>query len=524
MSDVTATPASHTSTAHAVRHHLAWVVLYLLLGALGGWLYSASTPATFTSTARVLVNPSSGNPFVPTPSSVRQDEMTSLETEAQVLRSAEVLEQVVATNPGWTVGQLQRNLSVQVPPNTQILEITYSSNDRAEAQAVAQAVADGFLANRVQRYEEVNGARIARVQDRTAEVAEQLEQETALAQEGSDAEKLFHLEMVETLRNELVSLRAQRTALDNSESPAGAVIAPASAAASTAGLTSMVVPVGGALVGLALGCLVAVVLERLRGRIGSEHDVELRGVPVLATVPARDLGAKLRRTPQLEDADVTVRRLRATILDLDPRPDVISVVPTGSGVGDAAATETIALSFAKAGHSVVLVRADLDPTGPELGIEERDGLSQMLMYERMNALELLQPTVEPLLSVLPGGGHAAQGRELLVADRFRAVLNPLVDAGHLVVVQAAGIDSPEGEAATGASDLSIVVVTRGSTPNQSVDRVAKLLRRTGAAIAAVVVDRHSFGQRPVREVDGGQKLATASGKKLKRQPASRGRR
>ena len=44
-------------------------------------------PTTYTSTARVLVNPSVGNPFVPTPASVRQDELTSLETEAQVVRS-----------------------------------------------------------------------------------------------------------------------------------------------------------------------------------------------------------------------------------------------------------------------------------------------------------------------------------------------------------------------------------------------------------------------------------------------------
>ena len=72
---------------------------------------------------------------------------------------------------------------------------------------------------------------------------------------------------------------------------------------------------------------------------------------------------------------------------------------------------------------MVLVRSDLDPATGGTGIEERDGLAQVLMYERLNVLELLQPTVEPLLSVLPDGGFTAQSRELLVADRFRTALD-----------------------------------------------------------------------------------------------------
>jgi succinoglycan biosynthesis transport protein ExoP len=523
MPEVTAAPASHTSTTHAVRHHLGWVLVCLLLGATIGWFSYTSAPSSFTSTARVLVNPSSGNPFVPSPSSVRQDEPTSLETEAQVLRSTEVLAQVVQAHPQWTIGRLQRNLSVLVPPNTQILEISYTAGDRAEAQAVTQAVADAFLANRAQRHDDVTGARIARIEDRTAEVVAQLGVESELAQKGSDAEKLFHLEMVQTLRNELVSLRAQRTALDHSEAPAGTVIAPASAGASATGPIAIALPVGLALAGLALGCLVAVVLERLRGRVRSDHDVEVLGVPVVAAVPAGGLLARLRRTPDPEATDTTVRRLRATILDLDPRPDVIAVAPVGADVGDAAATETVALSFAKAGHSVVLVRADLDPTGPGLGLEEHDGLSQMLMYERMNALELLQPTVEPLLSVLPGGGSTAQARELLVADRLRAVLAPLTEAGHLVVVQAAGTDSPEGEAATGASDLSIVVVTQGRTSTRAVERVATLRRRAHTPVAALVVDRTSFLRRQVHETHDDRRTDTTSGSTLGREKVTRDR-
>ena len=82
------------STARAVRHHLVVVAILLALGAFAGWTFSGSTAASYTSTTRVLINPSVGNPFSPAPASVRQDQETSLETEAQVVRSAEVLDVV----------------------------------------------------------------------------------------------------------------------------------------------------------------------------------------------------------------------------------------------------------------------------------------------------------------------------------------------------------------------------------------------------------------------------------------------
>ena len=78
-------------------------------------------------------------------------------------------------------------------------------------------------------------------------------------------------------------------------------------------------------------------------------------------------------------------------------------------------------------------------------------------------LDLLQPSVEPLLCLLRDGGFTAQSRELLVADRLRAVLSPLIEAGHLVVIQSPGIDTAEGEAFLGAADLGLVVVTMGRT-------------------------------------------------------------
>ena len=96
-------------------------------------------------------------------------------------------------------------------------------------------------------------------------------------------------------------------------------------------------------------------------------------------------------------------------------------------------------------------------------------------------LDLLQPSVEPLLCLLTDGGFTDQSRELLVADRVRAVLSPLIESGHLVVIQSPGIDSAEGEAFVGAADLGVVVVTWVAPVPRAVEQVATLMRTKGAA-------------------------------------------
>lgn len=491
------TPAAHghVSMARAVRHHLAPVIVCVLLGALGGWLYAASAPASYTSVARVLVNPSVGNPYAPVPSSVRQEEATSLETEAQVVRSVEVLDLVARSLPDVTTDALERGVQVVVPPNTQVLEISYTAGDPAVAQETADAVAAAYLQNRRQRFDQVNEARIARVASRTDEVVAELREATAAATSGSASDRTFQAELAGALRSELVSLRAQRTALENTETPPGAVIRPATEPAAPGGLTALVLPVGGALVGLAVGCLLALLLERTTGRVRSASDMDRAGIRIAAAVPRPPWYARLTARRRNGDAfDTTIRRLRALLLELEPRPSVVTVTPAGAGGSCADVSEAVAETFARAGHRVVLVQTDRQQTRGGLGIGEH-GLADALLHERLNAVNLLQPSVDPLLGLLPAGMSIDQSRELFVVDRLRAVLAPLVEAGNLVVLQAPGIETVEGEALVGASDLGLVVVTLGATRTREVDLAADRARTRGPALAALVVGPHDADRR-----------------------------
>jgi cellulose biosynthesis protein BcsQ len=154
----------------------------------------------------------------------------------------------------------------------------------------------------------------------------------------------------------------------------------------------------------------------------------------------------------------------------------------------------VAESFAKAGHRVVLVRTDASTTKDSLGVDDR-GLAQALLYERINVHDFLQPTVEPLLCLLSDGGLTAESRELLVADRVRAVLAPLIESGHLVVIQSPGIDSAEGEAFLGAADLGLVVVTMGRSRARAVEQVATLMHSKRQPLTALVLGRRGASHR-----------------------------
>lgn len=486
--------AFRPSILTSVRRHLVVVTAFLLVGLGTAWLLVAAMPATYTSTAQVLLNPTVGNPFAPVPTAVRQDEVTSLETEAQVVRSAEVLSEVAAGFEGLTRTDIEDGLEVTLPPNTQILEVSYSAENSAVAREVTSAVARGYLANRERRASEVNEERVARVEAQTTTVVEELRAATVAAQQGTSAQRLFQSELAAARRNELVSLRAQRSYLESSEAPAGSVISPASVATTTNQLTAPSILAGGALAGLLLGCLVAVARERSGGQVRSAAEVEAIGLPVLAGVADTGWRARASRTASAAGFDATIRRLRAEILERQDPTEVIAVAPVGPRRTGVAVSEALAESFARAGHRVVLVGTD-EPATPS-GLEATGpGLGEALAHERLNVLDMLQPSVEPLLCLLPWGSPS-QSRELLAVDRLRTVLAPLLKDGHLVVLQSPAIDTVEGEAVAGAADLGVVVVTASATRARDVERVAaRAARMERPALAAVVVDARSSNQR-----------------------------
>ena len=132
-----------------------------------------------------------------------------------------------------------------------------------------------YLDNRAERFDEVNDERIDRVATRTRTVVD-------------GAARRDRGRRGRHRRSSVRSSPSSRTRCATSWSasahsgprsrtarhPPGAVISPASTPADAPQVTAVLFPVGGALVGLAIGCLVAVLLERATGVVRSAAEVE----------------------------------------------------------------------------------------------------------------------------------------------------------------------------------------------------------------------------------------------------------
>src|SRR5690349_4572858 len=124
-----------------------WLVLALVaLGVLGAAQFTRMEPKVYESSASVLVQPIGVDTNVV---GGRTKGDINLDTEAQLVHST-----AVATDAGTLLRstqrpqQLARRVSVEVPPNTSVLVITYSGPSPQAAQSGAHAFAEAYLANR----------------------------------------------------------------------------------------------------------------------------------------------------------------------------------------------------------------------------------------------------------------------------------------------------------------------------------------------------------------------------------------
>jgi capsular polysaccharide biosynthesis protein len=485
MHQVSHPVAPATRASSALRPYLALILALLVLGAAAGSLYSSSRPAVYSSTSSVLIDPLAGNPYAP---SERNDQLASLETEAQLVRSDAVLGRVAPEVAGdLTLRELADRLTVVVPTNTQIVAISYSAADPELARATAQAVATAYLDNRQQRSEDLSTSQIARVQTQTESVIASLRAATSAAQTGNAAKRAFQRELADALNSELVSLRAQRTTFENATTRPGQIIVPASLPGQGSIVRQLAYPAAGAVAGLLLGIVAGLLLERRRGLVRSPSDAEAVGLPVLTTFPKKTDGLRLRDgVPRpFEEA---IRRVLTAVLDATSGGGTVTVgCAARSGTEPGVAAE-LALALARSGRRVVLVHTD--PRGDDDSFDAaRAGFSDVLTGTGGDMSTLLVPGPVERVRVLPAGPQTEESRGRFDSDRIRSVLTPLAQTCDVLVFRAGTLADTRGEALLRVSDLTVVVVTPGVSDKTELTQVAQRSRELGRHVVAVVVPK-----------------------------------
>ncbi|HYP24244.1 MAG TPA: hypothetical protein VEV43_11780 [Actinomycetota bacterium] len=253
----------------------------------------------------------------------------------------------------------------------------------------------------------------------------------------------------------------------------------------------------GQLVGLLLGCAIAVAIGVLRPRIsGRDRTEEQLGYPVLAVVP-RVRNRRIEKDPLVVQrasgwGAEGVRMLRTELQLVEERGAELKVVVVASPEprdGKSTVSSNLAASYALSGRNAVLVHADLradrrhrDPGGPGLADYVAGELAEVPVHRS------------------PGGFaevHAGSARYQggVVQERLVDAIRTLRAEYDVVVV-----DTPPLLAFADAlllaaeADAVVVVVRDGKTLEDKAGEALEVLVRHDAAVAGLVLNDARVGR------------------------------
>jgi len=170
---------------------------------------------------------------------------------------------------------------------------------------------------------------------------------------------------------------------------------------------------------------------------------------------------------------------------------VTSSIP---GEGKTTTSSNLAVAFAQAGRTVILLDADLRKPGIHklFDLPNASGLSSLLRSDDVAIDDVAQATEEERLRVVATGPLPPNPAELLGSHRMQTILERLVAAADLVIV-----DSPPLQAVTDAAilasitDGTLLVIDAGRTRRAAAGRGREALAKSGARVLGAALNRLS---------------------------------
>jgi uncharacterized protein involved in exopolysaccharide biosynthesis/Mrp family chromosome partitioning ATPase len=474
-----------------------WVVVVSVAVATGlAAGYTAVAPPEYTSTTSVLVTPTG----IPSDSSTATRDSTSInmDTEAQIITSTEVISQV-ADSLGHTgdLEELAGRVTIAVPPNTEILDISYAGPTALEAKEGAEAFATAYLLDRAgnaeSRVEAEQQTLQARIDDLDARLASVTQAIAALP--ADSAGRAYNEAQASSLNDQLSELSAQLNELDAFTVDAGDIITEASLPAAPSSPDLLLNLAAGILLGLLAGLGLAVLRQRSDHVIRRASDVERQvGVAVLAEVPPSEDTERIRLVGAASPGGRSYARLRNVVAAGTNREARVVLVAGVSGPAGPVAAN-LAASLARSGETTILVCGDVDAdTESELlGGASGRGLSDVLAGRTAARDALRRLPSLPDLRVLGPGSDRDLANELLQTSGPRTLLADLLETATWVVLEAPATDlGADAQTLARYSDLALLVVqTNGTTAQAIIDARAQFESMRTPVLGAVVVPPQS---------------------------------
>jgi len=204
------------------------------------------------------------------------------------------------------------------------------------------------------------------------------------------------------------------------------------------------------------------------------------------------------------------RTLRTNIQFMNSNQQLKTLLVTSAlpSEGKSWVSSNLAVAFAQTGKKVILIDADMRKGRLYniFGVLPRPGLSNYLSgiheseQETANLLNYLRETEVPNLYVMPAGNIPPNPSELLVSEKFVALLEELKVRCDLIV-----IDGTPSKLVTDAIilsrvvDTTIVVTAHNQTKKDDLAKVLKDIKNVGGRVAGVVYNKIPVSQKKYSE-------------------------
>ncbi|MBN3788780.1 polysaccharide biosynthesis tyrosine autokinase [Burkholderia sp. Ac-20353] len=269
-----------------------------------------------------------------------------------------------------------------------------------------------------------------------------------------------------------------------------------------------------ALLGLVFGTVTAFTKHALFGGVKHSDEIEKAiDLPVYATIPHSQAQINLQQEmdrglpgphvlASLENEDLAIEGIRSlrTALQfglLDASNNVIVITGPRPDVGKSFVSVNLSAVLASGGTRVLLIDADMRRGNIHsyLGVSKQPGLSDVITG--FNLDEALQRDVVTGVDLLPKGSLPPNPAELLLSDRFKALIDEVSRRYDLVIV-----DTPPVLAVTDSTVIgryagaTLLVVRHGQHPRAELIECSNRLRGGGVALKGALltdVPRHRFG-------------------------------
>jgi len=519
--------------AQVVRRRWVLIAVITVLGVVLGAAYSLEQGPSYAATSEVVVEPATQGPLNPP---AQPNLAVNMVTEQAVAESATVAALAARNMPSSVAaavaaGKLASHLTVTVPLQSNVLELSWQAGSPQAAQHGANTFANAYLTYRHHMLASQISSLTATL---TGQVSSLRRQITSVSTRlnttvsGGTEHQTLEAELGQ-LNDRLTKVSDTLASLPTYNVSGGTVIL-AALPLRSAGLGRSVVLTLAALVALLIGVVAAFIRDALDDRLRDTAALERKlDAPALAILPGPG-GSSKRQRRNGGDVLTTVARpnsaaanafraLRSMLTSVSAGGGLSSIVVVGvdNSVSASQVAAELGVALAESGRRTLLIAADICGSSlPQIfGLSQVGGLTNVLVgnadpttliQRPKSAGEVsLPPAVARQLSVISTGPFIAQPLSVLDSVAMGRLLKSLRDDYDFVV-----LDSPAADAVSDFLALArlvdgvVAVASEARSKGRAADELRQRLDRIGGHLAGGVLLTRGRGPDRQRLIERGQ--------------------